>query len=50
MDENHLLHNVVRRDESVTITADDLTLGNHVYLVSRTKDTVMALSQLILIV
>jgi len=38
MDENHLFHKVVRRGESVTINADDLTTGTHVYLLSRTKD------------
>jgi hypothetical protein len=38
MDENHLFHKVVRRGESVTVNADDLTTGTHVYLLSRTKD------------
>jgi len=38
IDENHLLHKVVRRGENVTINADDLTLGTHVYLLARTKD------------
>jgi hypothetical protein len=38
IDENHLFHKVVRRGESVTINADDLTTGTHVYLLSRTKD------------
>jgi len=38
MDENHLLHKVVRRGESVTLKATDLTTGTHVYLLSRTKD------------
>ncbi|TDJ49096.1 MAG: hypothetical protein E2O45_05315, partial [Nitrospina sp.] len=38
MDENHLLHKVVRRGESFTINANDLTTGTHVYLLSRTKD------------
>ena len=38
MDENHLFHRVVRRGESITINASDLTTGTHVYLLSRTKD------------
>jgi hypothetical protein len=38
MDENHLFHKVVRRGESVTVNANDLTMGTHVYLLSRTKD------------
>ena len=38
MDENHLFHQVVRRGESITINASDLTAGTHVYLLSRTKD------------
>ncbi|EPY1009494.1 hypothetical protein ACW9OX_000482 [Vibrio vulnificus] len=38
IDENHLTHKVVRRGESVTITPDDLSGGNYVYLLARTKD------------
>ncbi|WP_119009119.1 DUF1254 domain-containing protein [Vibrio superstes] len=38
IDENHLTHKVVRRGETVTITPEDLSGGNHVYLLSRTKD------------
>jgi hypothetical protein len=38
MDEKHLLHKVVRRGETVTIKASDLSAGTHVYLLSRTKD------------
>lgn len=38
MDENHLFHKVVRRGESITINASDLTTGTHVYLLARTKD------------
>ncbi len=39
IDENHLFHKVIRRGESITITADDLTGGSHVYLLARTRDT-----------
>ena len=39
MDENHLTHRVVRGGESVTITPEDVTDGNHVYLLARTKLT-----------
>jgi len=39
MDENHLSHFVIRSGESKTITPDDVTLGNHVYLLARTKIT-----------
>ena len=38
MDEKHLLHKVVRRGETVSIKASDLSTGTHVYLLSRTKD------------
>jgi hypothetical protein len=38
MDENHLLHTVVRRGETISINASDLSAGTHVYLLSRTKD------------
>lgn len=39
IDENHLFHKVIRRGESITITASDLTGGTHVYLLARTRDT-----------
>jgi len=38
MDENHLFHKVVRRGETVSIKASDLSAGTHVYLLARTKD------------
>ena len=37
MDENHLLHKVVRRGETLTLTADDLTNGTHVHVLARTR-------------
>lgn len=39
MDENHLSHFVIRAGESRTITTDDISGGNHVYLLARTKIT-----------
>ncbi len=38
MDEKHLFHKVVRRGETVSIKASDLSAGTHVYLLARTKD------------
>ncbi|WP_261905455.1 DUF1254 domain-containing protein [Vibrio fortis] len=38
IDENHMTHKVVRRGETVRITPEDLTGGNHVYLLARTRD------------
>ncbi|CAM4216389.1 DUF1254 domain-containing protein [Vibrio agarivorans] len=37
MDENHLVHAVVRRGETLTLTADDLTTGTHVHVLARTR-------------
>ncbi|RJG38628.1 DUF1254 domain-containing protein [Motilimonas pumila] len=37
MDENHLVHKVVRRGETLTLTADDLTTGTHVHVLARTR-------------
>ena len=37
MDENHLVHKVVRRGETITLTADDLTMGTHVHVLARTR-------------
>jgi hypothetical protein len=37
MDENHLTHGVIYAGESVTITPDDLTGGNYVYILARTQ-------------
>jgi hypothetical protein len=37
MDENHLTHGVIYAGESVTITPDDLTSGNYVYILARTQ-------------
>ena len=37
MDEEHLLHKIVRRGESVTITMDDVSSGTHVHVMSRTR-------------
>jgi hypothetical protein len=37
MDENHLTHGVIYAGESVTVTPDDLTSGNYVYILARTK-------------
>lgn len=38
IDENHLLHKVVRRGETISIKASDLSAGTHVYLLARTKN------------
>jgi len=37
IDENHLTHGVIYAGESVTITPDDLTGGNYIYILARTK-------------
>lgn len=37
MDENHLVHKVVRRGETITLNADDLTTGTHVHILARTR-------------
>ena len=37
MDENHLTHGVVYAGESVTITPDDLTGGDYIYILARTQ-------------
>ena len=37
MDENHLTHGVVYAGESVTVTPEDLTEGNYVYILARTQ-------------
>lgn len=37
IDENHLTHGVIYAGESVTITPDDLTSGNYVYILARTQ-------------
>ncbi len=37
MDENHLTHGVIYAGESVTITPEDLTGGEYVYILARTK-------------
>ena len=37
MDGNHLTHGVIYAGESVTITADDLTGGDYVYILARTQ-------------
>jgi hypothetical protein len=37
MDENHLTHGVIYAGELVTITPDDLTSGNYVYILARTQ-------------
>jgi len=37
MDENHLTHGVIYAGESVVVTPDDLTGGNYVYILARTK-------------
>ncbi|WP_394245308.1 DUF1254 domain-containing protein [Vibrio astriarenae] len=37
MDENHLVHEVVRRGETLTLSADDLTTGTHVHVLARTR-------------
>jgi hypothetical protein len=36
MDENYLLYKVVRRGETLTLNADDLTTGTHVHVLART--------------
>ena len=37
MDENHLTHGVIYAGESITVTPDDLTGGNYVYILARTQ-------------
>lgn len=37
VDENHLTHGVIYAGESVTITPDDLTSGNYIYILARTQ-------------
>ena len=37
MDENHLTHGVIYAGESVTVTPDDLTGGNYIYILARTQ-------------
>ena len=39
IDENHLTHGVIYAGDSVTITPADLTAGNYVYILARTKIT-----------
>ena len=39
MDENHLTHGVIYAGESVTVTPDDLTSGEYIYILARTKVT-----------
>lgn len=37
MDENHLTHGVIYAGESVTLKSSDLTSGNYIYILARTK-------------
>lgn len=37
MDENHLTHGVIYAGNSVTVTPDDLTGGNYIYILARTQ-------------
>ena len=37
MDENHLTHGVIYAGESVTVTPDDLTGGDYIYILARTQ-------------
>jgi hypothetical protein len=37
MDENHLTHGVIYAGESVTLTPDDLTGGEYIYILARTQ-------------
>ena len=37
MDENHLTHGVIYAGESVTLSPSDLTGGNYIYILARTK-------------
>ena len=37
MDENHLTHGVIYAGESVTVTPDDLTGGEYIYILARTQ-------------
>jgi hypothetical protein len=37
MDENHLTHGVIYAGESVSVTPDDLTGGNYIYILARTQ-------------
>jgi hypothetical protein len=37
MDENHLTHGVIFAGESVTLTPDDLTGGEYIYILARTR-------------
>ncbi|MBE9476039.1 MAG: DUF1214 domain-containing protein, partial [Proteobacteria bacterium] len=39
IDENHLTHGVIYAGESVTLTPDDLTGGEYVYILARTRIT-----------
>jgi hypothetical protein len=37
MDENHLTHGVIYAGETITIKPSDLTSGNYIYILARTK-------------
>ncbi len=39
MDENHLTHGVIYAGESVTLTPEDLTSGDYIYILARTQIT-----------